>query len=942
MDDEVFKVVAVNRDAVETNRGFYFQYLNVLKKWVSNFVDEEAIEVYTEVDDDIKEVGDNLVFTQIKCYSSTFNLNSKEIKKAVYNFFLLFLRYRTTVSELKFAFECNSAVGKREKLLINWMQRSSSPDASLETAFKSRIKNMLGDEIKRSRQTKLSIASTSDEKKDVIKSAYNSLNEHLKDDILLEFISRIDWNFSNQKPEEAIQKILGEIRILLSHEKFQGKPIDVLLNALLSEIYYCSQNRDKARRVLQADILQGLLSKTEEELTQYANQKLVALFGVNLNKLSAAISDLQKEQLIQRSEIDTLLKAQVTDAEMQPPQEITELPFIDRLNIVGRDQAVLDVYSLLNDSKHVAICGPIGIGKTTFAKLFLNSFRDRYKHIIWINGADGLLNALVFNEGIAMNLQLSFSKNENISYRFRTIFNSLNSLTGDNLLIIDNFQEDFATIEPLLSLKCWQILTATRSQLNNIRTYKLDQLSENDALQLYQKYDTSSPDIEIIREFLLLIDTNTLVIELTAKTIANSLDFDLAKFMVLLKNQQLDDSELEIEIEVGTSSQTTRLLPFLESTFALVNLSDHDGILLEFCALLPPEIRITDLILMCGKEFEKQNKTSFVNLFNKLHANGWVERKGDQVKIHRILQDVIIYKARKRPNPFTGHFLFIGWLIARFQEGFANDPVLSVRFLKYGESILKRISEPYRDGLQQPLLALENEVLNVYRWIISNDSTLNRWEDLSVRASNYLDSEDFLLAVIYNNYALSLCESRSFEIAEAEFKKAIAIFRTHGESASSQLLNSLNNLSVLYLETFDLKKFQAALDECQEIRKTYNLASDQTLAIQSNALGIANQRAGKYAEAITFFELAIKLQLGINKDKSNDSSLILYLNNLAFNLFIIGEKEKATKCQSRALALAEKFDFQNSNLKLITLQGLISMYQEMGDNEKVRVLEHKL
>ena len=38
MDKELFDLIAVDRDAIATNRGFYYQYLCVLKKWITNFI----------------------------------------------------------------------------------------------------------------------------------------------------------------------------------------------------------------------------------------------------------------------------------------------------------------------------------------------------------------------------------------------------------------------------------------------------------------------------------------------------------------------------------------------------------------------------------------------------------------------------------------------------------------------------------------------------------------------------------------------------------------------------------------------------------------------------------------------------------------------------------------------------------------------------------------
>lgn len=86
MENQVLKIFKTNIEAVAVNRGFYFQYLLTLKKWIKNYINEKEIETLIEVDNDIKEVGDKLIFIQVKCYTATFSLNSKEVKKALFDF----------------------------------------------------------------------------------------------------------------------------------------------------------------------------------------------------------------------------------------------------------------------------------------------------------------------------------------------------------------------------------------------------------------------------------------------------------------------------------------------------------------------------------------------------------------------------------------------------------------------------------------------------------------------------------------------------------------------------------------------------------------------------------------------------------------------------------------------------------------------------------------
>ena len=73
MEEELIKIFDVNTDAIGTNRGFYYQYLLTLKKWVLNYIDKREVVTYIEYEDDIKEIGDEIIFTQVKCYTSSFS-----------------------------------------------------------------------------------------------------------------------------------------------------------------------------------------------------------------------------------------------------------------------------------------------------------------------------------------------------------------------------------------------------------------------------------------------------------------------------------------------------------------------------------------------------------------------------------------------------------------------------------------------------------------------------------------------------------------------------------------------------------------------------------------------------------------------------------------------------------------------------------------------------
>lgn len=92
MDDTLIHIFETNTDAFTINRGFYYQYLRLLKKWLENYINESSEAIYSEVDDDVKQVGRETTFTQVKCYTRDFSFQSNEVTQSLFNYFILFFK----------------------------------------------------------------------------------------------------------------------------------------------------------------------------------------------------------------------------------------------------------------------------------------------------------------------------------------------------------------------------------------------------------------------------------------------------------------------------------------------------------------------------------------------------------------------------------------------------------------------------------------------------------------------------------------------------------------------------------------------------------------------------------------------------------------------------------------------------------------------------------
>jgi tetratricopeptide (TPR) repeat protein len=950
MEKELLTLIDKNRDAIATNRGFYYQYLNVLQKWINNYVNGKDVDTATEVEDDIKEVGDELIFTQIKCYSSYFSFTSPEIQKALLNFFALYIKYHDQVDKLSFNFTTNASLAKNEKLLNRWISEKQTEDTELLNLCSSKVSQILLAEIKKIRDQRLSKQKLSLAGKEKLKQDFEKLNAIVRNSILLEdFVSKIHWEFGDTDPEVAVKEMEIQITEQLAHPVFEGRPVKLLLEAMLSEIYRRSQMDDKNQRSMNNATLRKIIETKDGEIYSYIDTRLIKLFTTRIDILEHDVNVIKNvldeavSTQIQHGDLLEKLVQNTISGKITVPHLITKIPFIDPSDVIGRAEILTDLHKLLLLARHVSIDGEGGIGKSSLLKLYVNNNKDEYDHIVWLNAESGLVNSIIINPELADNIGAPALDPEKFPERFDLVVGKINQISGHNLLIVDGYSKIEPQLEELKSLQNWQILVGTRMRLVGWKQLSVGALSFDSAKTLYHSFGDQKNITEAQLKVLFdLVGYNTLIIALVARTIYYSFDLTLDLVLSHFEEKSLDDENLQIELpdEYGESHH---LLNILNRTFDLSKIELLDRYFMGFFAVLPLEdTSFNDLIDWFGKPAEKKNRPVFTNVINKLHAKGLIERSGQQISMHKMLRDSILYQERKEINPFIGQVQNVICLTMRIKEGADHSLSEALRFLKYGESILSNIKEPYRRSIYQPLLQLENEVLNIYNWVRTENNMVLKWKDLYDRAEKSLAPKDGLLGTISNNYGLALAADGNLTDAFTQFEKAISILKSLDAKALPQLLTSLCNLCHLFVQQKDISRFKECFDTMQDIRTKHNVWNDVSLPIQSHVLGVANQELGDFSKAIGFFNMAINLHQELPKESKNDAYLVYYLIKLSESYLLNKELDKAEKIIITATKVL-------SNLKadgLVHLQAIIRLMINIselkGDHQNAEKLKKTL
>ena len=240
-------------------------------------------------------------------------------------------------------------------------------------------------------------------------------------------------------------------------------------------------------------------------------------------------------------------------------------------HFLGRDKELEELYTMLEENRHVFLCGIAGIGKSELAKAYAKRYIKQYTNILYVEYT-GNLHQDITDMDFIDDLPESTEQE-----RFQRHNRFLRSLKSDTLLIIDNFnvtatQDSFLSV--VLKYRC-QILFTTRSKLDEYCTLPLKGIEDMNALfQLtsvfYSETDTYRSTVKKIIE---TVHYHTFAVELAAKLLENGISTPGQLLAKLQEERASLDNEDKIKIiKDGQSSEAT-YYSHIHTLFSLYALS---------------------------------------------------------------------------------------------------------------------------------------------------------------------------------------------------------------------------------------------------------------------------------------------------------------------------------------------------------------------------------
>ena len=236
-------------------------------------------------------------------------------------------------------------------------------------------------------------------------------------------------------------------------------------------------------------------------------------------------------------------------------------------HFLGRDKELEELYTMLEENRHVFLCGIAGIGKSELAK----AYAKHYTNILYVEYT-GDLHQDITDMDFIDDLPESTEQE-----RFQRHNRFLRSLKSDTLLIIDNFnvtatQDSFLSV--VLKYRC-QILFTTRSNLNEYCTFQLKEIKDiNILFQLtsafYSEADKSRSTVEKIIE---TVHYHTFAVELAAKLLENGISTPGQLLAKLQEERASLDNEDKIKIIKDGQSSKATYYSHIHTLFSLYALS---------------------------------------------------------------------------------------------------------------------------------------------------------------------------------------------------------------------------------------------------------------------------------------------------------------------------------------------------------------------------------
>ncbi|MFR3987025.1 MAG: NB-ARC domain-containing protein, partial [Clostridium fessum] len=481
-------------------------------------------------------------------------------------------------------------------------------------------------------------------------------------------------------------KISPKISAYYSKPSNQKKLAETIHQNLLPLMSDCNMAmQDIYTLFIQDDTISDAKKKNLASLYKPASSRLLFLaklisFGMERQFIKR---DTKNQKLIAGGALSPIVLDYIMDSEVPKPCR----------HFIGRDKELEELYTMLEENRHVFLCGIAGIGKSELAKAYAKHYKKHYTNILYVEYTGDLHQDITDMDFIDDPPEISEQE------RFQRHNRFLRSLKSDTLLIIDNFnvtatQDSFLSV--VLKYRC-QILFTTRSNLNEYCTFQLKEIKDiNILFQLtsafYSEADKYRSTVEKIIE---TVHYHTFAVELAAKLLENGISTPGQLLAKLQEERASLDNEDKIKIIKDGQISKATYYSHIHTLFSLYALSrKQQDIMCNLCFL--PYTGISARI------FAKWLELPTLNEINDLIETGFVQTTTRHtISLHPMIKEIAL--SETKPSVSSCHILLDSLQKICLMHGIEVD--YYKKLFQTAGNIIELIE---KDDIPKYLLFLEN------------------------------------------------------------------------------------------------------------------------------------------------------------------------------------------------------------------------------------------
>ena len=509
-----------------------------------------------------------------------------------------------------------------------------------------------------------------------------------------------------------------------------------------------------------------------------------------------------------------LIKQYFGVSQVLPKNLTNRLPLGPEIGLVGRDDIVDELRTMLDKEKCVALVrGLGGIGKTAVMQKvcdrILNDKDDR-NHVAWITCGDSLEDDLLVLCD-AFDIPKSMGKEES----FNAVLRAMRGIEGKLYLFLDDLSRDSANkdLETLNALRPnVHVMITSRRQIKGIPHLELRELNDGSAIDMFYGYYERDKERKYLEDAKGIIDSesvkrHTLLVELLAKAANRSFDTLDVFRGELEKKGFFEVSKAKLD---GAHDENLTIEESVIKLYGISGLTPAQRRIMSLFSIVTPEKVIYGKVVEWAG-LDENDVEGLVQL-------GWLVRTEGGYVIHQIVRDSIARQVAgslkieeygellvKVANTDSYLSVMFGYTKVRERLVLAEDLARSVNrrikeMLEIGEWSKKD------EAFLQSVSVLLNNMAGVYQEQGDYEKALEYYEkDLEI-SERVLGSDHPSTATTYNNMAGVYKEQGDYEKALEYYEKDLEISeRTLGNDHPSTA-TTYNNMAGVYKAQGDYKK----------------------------------------------------------------------------------------------------------------------------------------